>query len=354
MRNIKLKLKTASSHILVGCGAYSQLGTLLAEYGIGESCLVVSQPAVFSAIDTRPIGRLPVAMIPNGERAKNLKTVERLLDRMLELKMSRQSQVIAVGGGVVGDVAAFAASVFMRGIPVVHVPTTLLAQVDSSVGGKTGVNHRRGKNLIGTFHQPKLVVADPLLLDTLPARDYRSGLYETLKYGVIRDRSLFARFERKSEALASRDPEVLEEFVYRSIRIKAQVVSADETEGGLRRILNFGHTIGHGIEAAARFRRIRHGEAVGYGMIGATRIAQELGLIDQAEANRITDGVHAIGKLPEIGSLSVGAILKSMQHDKKVRDGTIHFVLPERVGSVQIWPGVAPSIIRSVLKELVQ
>jgi 3-dehydroquinate synthase len=352
MREIKLKLKSASSRILVGSGASADLVRLLAREGLVGSHLVVSQDTVLSAINTQTLGRIPVATIANGERAKTLRTVERLLDRMLELKMTRQSTVIAIGGGVVGDVAGFAASLFLRGIPVVQVPTTLLAQVDSSVGGKTAVNHRVGKNLIGTFHQPRLVIADPLLLATLTNRDYQSGLYETFKYSVIRDRPLLGIFERQQARIAKRDPDILEALVYRSLRIKARIVAADEKEGDLRRILNFGHTIGHAIEAAAGYRRVRHGEAVGYGMIGATRISEKLGMIDPIEAKRIIDGVLSIGRLPRIKDLSVPAMIKAMGHDKKVRDGKLHFVLPERIGSVRIQPDVPLKVVQSVLREL--
>ena len=352
MRRIKLKLKTASSNIIVGSGAYQHLHGLLREEGLDDSFLVVSQQNVLESVDRHPLLKDPIVLIPDGERAKTLRTVARLLDRMLELNLTRQSTLIAVGGGVVGDVAGFAASIYLRGIAVVHVPTTLLSQVDSSVGGKTGVNHTRGKNLIGTFHQPRLVVADPLLLHTLPAREYRSGLYETLKYGVIRNPVLFRSFERQSDAIAARDPDVVENLVYGSLRIKAQVVSADEREAGLRRILNFGHTLGHAIEAAANYRSVRHGEAVGYGMIGAARIAARMGTLAEQERARIESAVAAIGKLPGIARLPVPAMLEALRHDKKIRDGKLHFVLPERIGSVTIRSDIPIGMVRSVLEEL--
>ena len=271
---------------------------------------------------------------------------------MVALGLTRQSTVVAIGGGVVGDVAGFAASVYLRGIAVVQVPTTLLAQVDSSVGGKTGVNHRAGKNLIGTFHQPRLVVADPLLLASLPSREYRSGLYETLKYGVIRDPRLFEDFERYQRKILDRDPAILEKLIFRSLQIKADVVRADEKEGNLRRILNFGHTLGHAIEAASGYRKIRHGEAVAYGMLGATRLGLALGRIADTEAQRIETVIQSIGKLPDIRSLSTGALMKAMQHDKKIRDGSLHFVLPRRIGKVYIESGIPPALIRSVIRSL--
>lgn len=352
MHTITLRLKTARSRIVVAGGAYGRLDALLRQEGMDGPYLTVSQPRIAAAVDMPRLGNGSVALVPDGERAKTLRTVERLLDRMLELGMTRQSTVIAVGGGVVGDVAGFAGSVFLRGVSVVQVPTTLLAQVDSSVGGKTGVNHRRGKNLIGSFHQPRLVVTDPGLLATLPDRDYRSGLYETLKYGVIRDRVLFRILESRAEAVAARDPALIEELVRRSVAIKARVVAADEREGDLRRILNFGHTIGHAIETALGYRAVRHGEAVGHGMIGAARIASGMGLLDDAERSRIEAAIGSIGKLPAISRLSSEALLEAMRHDKKVRGGRLHFVLPERIGAVTMRADVPVRLVRSVLRGL--
>ncbi len=357
MRHIRLKLGSARSDIVVGEGAFGSIRHLVADIGDDRGSfdrwLVVSQKPIVEAVGLGPLRSFPLAIIPNGERAKTLSTVRRLLDRMIELGMTRQSGVIALGGGVVGDVTGFAGSLFLRGIRVVQVPTTQLAQVDTRVGGKTGVNHARGKNLIGTFHQPSLVVADPRLLRTLPGRDYRSGLYEVLKYGVIRDRVLFRHFERHHDAIAARDPGLVEEIVHRSLAVKAAVVRKNEREGGLRRILNFGHTIGHAIESAASYRRISHGEAVGYGMLGATRIAASLGMMSTDEAERVTRAVTSIGRLPSIRDLSVPAMLDAMRHDKKVRDGQVHFVLPVRIGSVGTRAGVGRALIRATLEELV-
>jgi 3-dehydroquinate synthase len=291
-------------------------------------------------------------LIPNGERAKTLATVSRLLDRMVELKLTRQSTVIAVGGGVVGDVAGFVASIYMRGIPVVQVPTTLLAQVDSSVGGKTGVNHRVAKNLIGTFYQPSLVLSDPLLLRTLPDREYASGLFESLKYGVIRDKALFEEFERNVAAFLKRDPEAVERLVAKCVAIKADVVMADEKESDLRRILNFGHTVGHALEAAARYQGIKHGEAVGYGMIAAARISSSLQKLTERERARIEGAVASISRLPSLNGVNSKDILNALHHDKKVRDGAVHFVLPRHVGKVEITPNVPMVILRDVVKEI--
>ena len=269
---------------------------------------------------------------------------------MVDLKLTRQSTVIALGGGVVGDVSGFVASIYMRGIPVVQVPTTLLAQVDSSVGGKTGVNHRVAKNLVGTFYQPRLVLSDPLLLKTLPDREYASGLYESLKYGVIRDTVLFEDFERNVGMFLKRDPEAIERLVARCAAIKADVVMSDEKENDLRRILNFGHTVGHALEAAARYQRIKHGEAVGYGMIAAARISAALRKLPEGERARIEGAVGSISRLPSLNGVNSKAILNALHHDKKVRDGAVHFVLPREIGKVEITPDVPLDILRDVVK----
>jgi 3-dehydroquinate synthase len=354
MKQIRLKFLASSSDIIVGLGAYGSIRDHLDQAGLSGSLLVVSQSRVLDAVGLAGLSGVPVVTIPNGERAKTVRTVSRLIDRMVSGGLTRESIIVAVGGGVVGDVAGFAASIYLRGIRIVQVPTTLLAQVDSSVGGKTGVNHASGKNLIGTFHQPRLVVADPLLLQSLPKRDYVSGLYEALKYGVIRDREQFELFETNRESILDRRPEEMERLVTRSLRSKAAVVAADEREGNVRRILNFGHTLGHAIETAAGYRRIRHGEAVGYGMIGATRIARKLGRISRPQADRIEAAVVSLGRLPRLQDLSPVAIAAAMQHDKKIRSGTLHFVLPRRVGRVEINSTVTDKLVREVLGEILE
>jgi 3-dehydroquinate synthase len=249
----------------------------------------------------------------------------------------------------VGDVSGFVASIYMRGIPVVQVPTTLLAQVDSSIGGKTGVNHRAGKNLIGTFYQPRLVVSDPLVLQKLPEREYASGLYEALKYGIIRDPELFLDFERKNALFRERDPEAIERLVARCAAIKADVVMNDEKENDLRRILNFGHTVGHGLEAASHYTGIKHGEAVGYGMIAAARIGRALEILADVDCARIESTIGAVGRLPALSGLKSKDVLGALQHDKKVRDGAIHFVLPRAIGRVEITPNVPFNVVRDVV-----
>ena len=352
MHTIPVRLPNAAYNILVGASLFENMEAQLNAAGLHPPFLVLSQPRILKAVGGRLNKTFPLVLIPDGERAKTLTTVSRLLDRMVELKLTRQSTVVAVGGGVVGDVAGFVASIYMRGIPVVQVPTTLLAQVDSSIGGKTGVNHRVAKNLIGTFYQPRLVLSDPLLLQTLPEREYASGLYEALKYGVIRDAELFADFEQNHVTFLKRDPEAIERLVARCAAIKADVIMKDEKESDLRRILNFGHTVGHGLEAAARYQRLKHGEAVGYGMIAAARIGHSLEKLRDHDRARIENAVGSVGRLPALTGISSKDVLKALEHDKKVRDGAVHFVLPRAIGQVEITPDVPLSLVRDVVKEI--
>jgi 3-dehydroquinate synthase len=352
MESIRVQVANTTYRILVGVGVFASLEEHLEQEGLHGPFIVISQPRVFKAIGGRTQKRFPVVLIPDGERAKTLTTVSRLLDRMVDLKLTRESTVIAVGGGVVGDVAGFVASIYMRGIAVVQVPTTLLAQVDSSIGGKTGVNHRAGKNLIGTFHQPRLVLSDPLVLQKLPEREYTSGLYEALKYGVIQDPKLFTDFEQNGSMFLRRDPATIERLVARCAAIKADVVMKDEKESDLRRILNFGHTVGHGLEAAARYQRIKHGEAVGYGMIAAARIGFSLNKLADGDRARIENAVGSLGRLPALTGMQSKDVLNALQHDKKVRDGAIHFVVPRAIGRVEVTPDVPFSLVRDVVKEI--
>jgi 3-dehydroquinate synthase len=267
--------------------------------------------------------------------------------------MTRQSTLIALGGGVVGDITGFVASLYMRGIAVVQVPTTLLAQVDSSIGGKTGVNYRSVKNLVGTFHQPSLVLSDPLPLQSLSEREYASGLYESLKYGVISDRALFDSFVTHIDLLRKRDPRTVETLVARCAEIKAGIVSADEREGDLRRVLNLGHTVGHALESAVNFRRLKHGEAVGYGMIAASRISTTLGRMSRTDCEKVESAVRCIGELPSLEGTKMTPFIKALQQDKKVRDGAVHFVLPREIGRVEISRDVPLPLVRETVTALI-
>jgi len=292
-----------------------------------------------------------VLEMADGESSKRLATAEGLARKLVRLGADRRSVVIALGGGVVGDVAGFLASIFMRGIPVIQVPTTLVAQVDSSIGGKTGVNLVSGKNLLGTFHQPLAVIADPDVLSTLSEREYRSGLFEAMKYGVIRNPQIFDLMETNREALLRRDAEILEQLIVECVRVKADVVSADEREGGERRILNYGHTIGHALESATSYKHFLHGEAVGWGMIAAAMIGRSLKVTEAGAAQRIIAMVLAYGSLPGV-DVNGKRVLKLLQSDKKTMGGVPHFILATSIGRVEVVNTVPSRAIVEAVAEI--
>ncbi len=295
--------------------------------------------------------RLPYEVLEmhDGEPAKRLHTVEQLAERLADARADRKSLLVAFGGGVIGDSAGFLAAVFMRGIPVVQIPTTVVAQVDASIGGKTGVNLRAGKNLIGSFHQPKAVLVDPEILATLDDREFRSGLFESLRCGVIRDRALFDFMERNVNKVLGRNARAMQRVIADSIRVKANVVSADEKESGLRRILNFGHTIGHALEAATEYTHFLHGEAVAWGMIAAAAIARGAGFCSAETADRIASATRAYGPLPPV-VCEAHEVLDRLSADKKTVGGTVHFVLPQKIGKVKISGDVRASIVRDAVE----
>ena len=292
-----------------------------------------------------------VIMMPDGEPAKRLETVEAMAEKLAKMGADRKSVIIALGGGVVGDVAGLLASLYMRGVDFVQVPTTVLAQVDASIGGKTGVNLTAGKNLVGTFHHPRVVLIDPAVLKTLPDRELRAGLYEAVKCGIIGNVELFIRFEQNRARILKRDPAELEWLIAQSVKLKAEVVSADEHEGGLRRVLNLGHTIGHALEAETGYRKLLHGEAVAWGMIAATNIALSVGRTDSVTAGRIADVVLSLGRLPEL-NVSTAKIIGRLQSDKKTQNGVVHFVLPREIGKVEITSDVPESAVVSAVDEI--
>jgi 3-dehydroquinate synthase len=278
---------------------------------------------------------------PGGESAKRFEHVETMAEEMVAAGADRSSIVIAFGGGIVNDMGGFLASIFMRGIPVIQIPTTLLAQVDAAIGGKTGVNLRSGKNLIGAFHQPLAVLIDPEVLQSLPPREFRAGLYEVVKYGIISSPELFDLLTHRSGDVLAQAPDVIDRIIAESVRIKAEVVSADEKESDLRRILNFGHTVGHALEAETRYERFLHGEAVAFGMNAATELASLVGLLDSSSREAIRHTVDLYGPIPSLKNIQPEALLRRLVSDKKTIQGKIHFVLPERVGHVRVMSGVA-------------
>ncbi len=277
-------------------------------------------------------------ILPPGERTKTLGTIAKILDALVKSKFERQSLLLALGGGVIGDVTGFAAAIYQRGIPFVQVPTTLVAQVDSSVGGKTGVDHRLGKNLIGAFYQPRAVFIDPLTLRTLPRREWIAGLAEVIKYGIIADEEFFAFLEREIPSLLKLDEEPVIHAIKRSCEIKAQVVAADERESDRRRILNYGHTIGHALESLAGYRGLIHGEAVGIGLVQEADLACHMGLCGRDVVERIGSLVQRAGLSDQISRASFTSLWGAMQHDKKVVGGRVIGVWPVRIGEVIIRP----------------
>ena len=292
-----------------------------------------------------------VLNFPGGEPKKRLSEVETLAEEMIDGGGDRSSMVVAFGGGIVGDLAGFLAAIFMRGIPVIQVPTTLLAQVDAAVGGKTGANLTRGKNLIGSFHQPLAVWIDPEVLRTLPEREYRAGLYEIVKSGVIRDAGLFDLLEQCSEAVLRQDPKVVDRVIADAVRIKAEVVTADEREGDLRRILNFGHTFGHALEAETKYERVLHGEAVAWGMRVATLLAERLGLLGAADGARIQSVIAKYGPIPKLDGIAGANLAGRLKSDKKTVGGKIHFVLPVKIGEVKIVSGVDEKLVGECIEK---
>jgi len=281
-----------------------------------------------------------VLFFPGGEPRKKMAEVEALAEQMIAGGGDRSSLVVAFGGGIVTDVAGFLAAVFMRGIPVIQVPTTLLAQVDAAVGGKTGVNLVSGKNLVGSFHQPLVVLIDPDVLKTLPEREYRAGLYEIIKCGVIRDAELFRVLAEGADRVFAQEPQTVDRIIADAVRIKAEVVTADEREGDLRRILNFGHTVGHALEADTQYQRFLHGEAVAFGMHAATALAERVVAPAPPDAARIHAVIRKYGPIPALTGITASSLLERLAADKKTVQGKIHFVLPVKIGDVKIVTGV--------------
>ena len=285
-----------------------------------------------------------------GEEHKRMSHVELLAEQMAESGADRSSLVIAFGGGIVTDLGGFLAAIFMRGLPVIQIPTTLLAQVDAAVGGKTGGNLVAGKNLIGCFHQPLAVLIDSEVLSTLPEREYRAGLYEVIKHGVIASAPLFRVMESQRDAVFAQDAAIVEHMVAESVRIKAEVVTADERESGLRRILNFGHTFGHALEAETKYTRFLHGEAVSWGMRAATHLAEALGMLPDGDGKAILDVLTLYGPIPSVAGLRAENLQERLLKDKKTVQSRIHFVLPVGIGEVVVRADVPPDAVRGAIE----
>jgi len=345
--SIQLKTPSASYEIVIAPGLIKTLPARLQTLKNGKPfrAFFVTSPEIWELWGKQVIAAFgkqeqpTVLFLPAGEKHKRLQTLESLLEQMAAAGADRDALLVAFGGGVVGDVTGFLAAIYMRGVPYVQFPTTLLAQVDSSVGGKTGVNLEAGKNLVGSFYQPLAVLADTDVLKTLPAAELRAGLQESIKAGVIRDAKLFRYLEANAEAVLRGDAKALTAVVAASVRVKADVVAKDERESGLRMILNYGHTLGHAIEAATEYKQLLHGEAVGWGSIAATRLGLMRGMIDGAEAERITRLILRYGPLSRFKA-TAEKLVDLTSKDKKRRSGTLSFVLPKKIGEVAIVPDV--------------
>ncbi|MBI5846425.1 MAG: 3-dehydroquinate synthase [Nitrospirae bacterium] len=359
MNKIRVELGERSYTIATGSGILKDLGKSLERFDFSKKAAIVSNPTVYDLYGKALAASLTGSgfeiieiILPDGEEYKNLLSVERIYEQLLRMRFDRRSVVIALGGGVIGDIAGYAASTYMRGIDFIQVPTTLLAQVDSSVGGKTGVNHALGKNMIGTFWQPRLVWVDISTLHTLSRRNFLAGMAEIIKYGIIWDSTFFDFLEKKRETLLSLNPDDLIHIIRRSCEIKADVVSRDERESGLRAILNFGHTIGHAIETATGYTTFLHGEAVGIGMHVEAMIAHEVGLISSEEVSRIQHLIKIFGLPTEIpAGIDLSAFFDAMKLDKKTVSGDVKFILPEQIGRVKIQGNIPGKAVQQAVQK---
>jgi 3-dehydroquinate synthase len=340
MESLSVNLGDRSYPIYVGDGLLSKAGEFLQQAGLRGKVAIVTSPTVAQlyldtvqeALDRSGFEVVPV-LVPDGEEHKNLQSLAMIYDRLISERLERQSCVLALGGGVVGDLAGFAAATYLRGVPYAQVPTTLLAQVDSSVGGKTGVNHQDGKNLIGAFYQPRLVLIDVNVLQSLPQRELVAGLAEVIKYGIIGDPELFQLLEQKIQPLIALDRELLSQIIVSSCSLKAKVVEQDEREDDNRAVLNFGHTIGHALEAVTGYTHFLHGEAVGVGMAKAAAISVQQGFCDQSSFERVCKLIKKAGLPLEIPpSVPMQDLIQAMEVDKKSTGGKIKFVMCAGIG----------------------
>ena len=361
MRTVRVSLGHRSYDIFIGEDLLQDVGRLVKDRETRKRVFLISNITVFELYGQKVVDELKAAdlevvhlLIPDGERSKNLHTVENIYTYLIAQKADRHTVLIALGGGVTGDVVGFVAASYLRGVPYVQIPTTLLSQVDSSVGGKTGVNHCLGKNLIGAFYQPSLVCIDTNSLSTLPAREFQSGLYEVLKYGIIYDEAFFDYLVDNLEKIKERDSGVLAAVISRCCEIKAEVTSIDEKEEDLRRILNYGHTLGHALEAATHYEGYRHGEAVAYGMIAAAHLSHHEGYIDSESLERIDRAILSIGPLPPAGDVPFSRLLDAMKRDKKREDDQLVFVLLEKIGKTVIRSGFEEDQLSDIWDEVLR
>jgi 3-dehydroquinate synthase len=353
MKHLQVKSSVGNYEVLVGRGAWRELRRLkgfTSAFVLTEANLWNTWGGQFK----RHTGwaRLQPIVVPTGESSKSLTMAGKVAAELLARGADRGSLLVALGGGVVGDLGGFVASTYMRGIACAQVPTTVLAQIDSAIGGKTAVNIRSAKNLVGTFYAPRLVVADPKVLGSLSSRTFRSGLYEAVKHSILAGPVLFHWLENKLANLHPSDTRVLEDVVARAAAVKVDVVSRDEYEADLRRVLNLGHTYGHALEEATAYRRFLHGEAVAWGLLLVTRLAEIVGVLDPADGKRIVHVVRSVGPLPPIRDLRAEKILGLLPRDKKALGGKIHWVLPEKIGRLRVTPDVPRAAISRAFREV--
>jgi 3-dehydroquinate synthase len=355
MRQVNVALGSRSYQVYIGDGLLAQTGSYLRERRFADRLVVIADTAVKKLYGAKLVGELEscgfqvsILEVPAGEEHKSLDSAGRLYQELTAVNAERMTPILALGGGVIGDLAGFVAATYQRGVPLVQIPTTLLAQVDSSVGGKVAVDHGQLKNMVGAFYQPEMVIADIGTLKSLPEEELVNGLAEVIKSAAIRSDSFFSFLEENIDRIKSLDAGILEQVVFESLKIKAGVVAEDERDTGLRHILNYGHTIGHAVESVSDFE-IKHGKAVAIGMVAAARIANKLGMLDDSEVERLKQLIEQAGlptKLPEIG---VEKVMLAMQHDKKVQAGKARFVLLNKIGDVVVTDEVTPSLIKEVL-----
>ena len=355
MRKVKVALGIKSYQVYIGSGLLAQAGRWLSENGFSGKLVIITDTTVNKLYGEALSQRLTedgfnvsTLLVPGGEEQKSLETAGRLYHELTSSHAERTTPILALGGGVIGDLAGFVAATYLRGVPLVQIPTTLLAQVDSSVGGKVAVDHGQLKNMIGAFYQPRLVIADTDTLKTLPAEELANGLAEVIKSAAIGDEEFFAFLEGNLERIKALDEKALEESVFQSVKIKAEVVEKDELDSGLRNILNYGHTIGHAIESVSDFK-IKHGEAVAIGMLAAARISNKMGMLDENEVVRLKKVIEGASLPTKMPDLKVAEIMQAMRHDKKVRQDKIRFVLLKSIGNTLITDGVSPSLLEQVL-----
>jgi 3-dehydroquinate synthase len=355
MKKVKVALGGKSYQIYIGSGILAQTGRWLSEQGFSGKLVIITDPAVNKLYGEALNQRLTegsfsasTLLVPEGEEQKSLETAGRLYYELTACYAERTTPILALGGGVIGDLAGFVAATYLRGVPLVQMPTTLLAQVDSSIGGKVAIDHGRLKNMIGAFYQPSLVIADTSTLKTLPAEEFASGLAEVIKSAAIKDEKFFIFLEENLNKIKSHDEEALEEIVFQSAKIKADVVAKDEMDLGLRNILNYGHTIGHAVESVSDFR-IEHGQAVAIGMVAAARISNQMGILDINEVIRLREVIEQAGLPTEMPDLKPEEIIQAMKHDKKVRENKVRFVLLKSIGNVFVSDEVSQSLVERIL-----